>query len=1201
MKNILKLLLVLFPFMVIGQTQSENYIKNVTYKVPTLVAIPAPTASQATQSVTYFDGLGRPIQQIAAQQSASGNDIITHIKYDGFGRQIEEYLPFKSSNTNMAFDPLAETNVLSYYANPNPAVNGNPSMETTTTPFSRKELEASSLSRVMKQAAPGNDWKSGSGHEIKMEYQSNIASEVKLFTANATWDTNQGLYSISLSDDGYYLENELYKTVTYDENTAAVPSEGNGSTVEFKNKEGQVVLKRTYGIVGSGTVNEKHDTYYVYDIYGNLTYVIPPKAVDLIGSTTALQADLISTAVVTSGNTLNLKATNSITLSPGFHAQSGSVFSAVIDNGNQSILDNLCYQYKYDYRNRLVEKKLPGKQWEFIVYDKLDRPVATGPANSPFKDITSPGWLVTKYDAFNRPVITAWLPVTAVTTADRKTLQDTQNGFTANFSETKTATALNTTINGVAFRYSTVAWPVSGYHVLTVSYFDDYNFPGAPVIPTAVTELDQPVYYNAGIKPTGLATGSWIRVFEASTDYRNEQTYSLYDAKARLVRSYTKNFLEGYTYTDNKLDAFSGQLKYSITKHSRIQGSPELKTTDVYTYSAQDRLLTQTHQIAGMPVETILSNTYDELGQLISKKTGNNTQNVNYTYNIRGWLTAINDINALAKSGDSKDLFAFKINYNLPTSGITDVKPLYNGNISETYWATNSDAGIIRSYGYRYDNLNRLKDAVFKNASTLANTYNEALLYDKNGNILSLKRNGLNGGSTSLIDELTYSYANTNNSNQLMSVADNAPAASKAGGFLDSASNAVDDYSYDVNGNMIKDNNKNITSITYNHLNLPVKITFASSGNIEYIYNAAGQKVQKIVSETAKPVLTTDYLQGYQYENAILKFFPTAEGYVEPSGSSYKYIYQYKDHLGNIRLSYDKNMVIQEESNYYPFGLKQEGYNNVKIGIENKYKYNGKELQDELGLNMYDYGFRNYDPALGRWMNIDPLAEVSRRWSPYTYAYDNPVLLIDVDGLYVDTSWIYRKNKDGNYANKNLVEAFEIFAKSKDGINFLANFAEKGQVIAGHEYSESGKFDKKDIDLNYADAKSEDSVGDAYTSKETKGKNGLQITINLFPTSKTDALIDDIGHESFLHAEPIAKDFDDDKKFNLSPIDKDIVKKLEDENYPKGWRENAAHHMRDMRYNILDKKIVPMLRNYYNSKNIKKTDAQIRKERPRGY
>ncbi|GGB70245.1 hypothetical protein GCM10007424_07730 [Flavobacterium suaedae] len=99
------------------------------------------------------------------------------------------------------------------------------------------------------------------------------------------------------------------------------------------------------------------------------------------------------------------------------------------------------------------------------------------------------------------------------------------------------------------------------------------------------------------------------------------------------------------------------------------------------------------------------------------------------------------------------------------------------------------------------------------------------------------------------------------------------------------------------------------------------------------------------------------------------------------------------------------NFEILEENSYYAFGMKHEGYNVVNATDPAlKYKYNGKELQDEMGLGWYDYQARNYDPALGRWFNVDPLAETSRRYSPYTYALDNPIYFIDPDGMEAESS-----------------------------------------------------------------------------------------------------------------------------------------------------------------------------------------------------
>ena len=268
---------------------------------------------------------------------------------------------------------------------------------------------------------------------------------------------------------------------------------------------------------------------------------------------------------------------------------------------------------------------------------------------------------------------------------------------------------------------------------------------------------------------------------------------------------------------------------------------------------------------------------------------------------------------------------------------------------------------------------------------------------------------------------------------------------------------ATDDYTYDASGNLIRDANKNITNITYNHLNLPVVITFSNGDKIVYLYNAVGEKRQKKVTVGDKTTVT-DYLGGFQYEDGELKFFQHEEGYVavtnSDSGMDFTYVYNYTDHLGNVRLSWAKDnttdaLKIIRESHYYPYGLEHKGYNTQKYAFivpENgtsgiwteqkkaivnpyRYSYNGKEFQHELRLNLYDYGARNYDPAIGRWMNIDPLAEKSRRFSPYVYALDNPVYFIDPDGMLATPPGDFYDRK-GNYLGND---------GNKDGRIYLMN------------------------------------------------------------------------------------------------------------------------------------------------------------------
>ncbi|MDX6187771.1 DUF6443 domain-containing protein [Flavobacterium sp. Fl-318] len=1064
---------------------TENYVITKTYKERTSSVIKSPSVSQVQTNITYFDGLGRPMQQIANKQSANGKDIITPIVYDAFGRQLREYLPYEASSVNLAFADQAASNAVSFYSSSEYA--------NTTNPFSEKQLESSPLNRVLKQAAPGASWAMNSGHEIKLEYQTNTATEVKLYKATATWDVALGLFKTAFSQPGNYPANELVKTITYDENTTAAPTETAGSTVEFKDKEGKVVLKRTYE---SGT---KYDTYYVYDLYGNLTYVIPPKA------------------------------------------------DAVVDD---AVLKGLCYQYKYDYRNRLVEKKLPGKEWEFIVYDKLDRPVATGPALSPFKDDTSIGWLITKYDALGRPIYTGWNNV-STTSAARKALQDAQNAATVLF-ETKQTSG---TIDGVSVNYSNLIEPKT-FKLLTVNYYDNYVYPNVPVIPTTIES--QTVLKNVKTLPTG----SWIRVPTTALAILGELNTTFYDEKARPISSYTLNHLGGSTVTDSKID-YSGKPFYTITKHKRTSGITVMTIREDFTYSSEDRLLTHTHQINGGAVQLMAENKYDALGQLQSKKVGNTAsvplQKVDYSYNIRGWLTEINKTDNLQQDTDPKDLFTFKLNYNTVGTGIANVIPLYNGNIAETFWRTGSD-NIERAYGYQYDKLNRLKNAIYEKNQLTTDAYNESLTYDKNGNILSLARNGDIDPQLGPIqtDNLAYTYLP--NSNQLVKVVDNSNNTS---GFND-FNKTGDDYTYDVNGNLITDKNKNITAITYNHLNLPKKITFGTTGSIEYIYNATGQKLEKIVNETGKPAITTNYLESFQYKDNILEFFPMAEGYVKTTNGALSYVFQYKDHLDNTRVSYAKNPItnvleIIEEDNYYPFGLKHKGYNNTVVS-SNKYKYNSKEFQDELGLGLYDYGWRNYDPAIGRWINPDPLlndlkfnfddsqvdeddddevleAIVTKidtgggiynpdNLNPYGYGYDNPVSFADPDGrcpicpfiplamLLFASEPAMAPTKDHAGDSRKMSEAKEAkgamilstipIARGASALNRLSN-ATKGKSTI-KENAEKGKKWEKEVTKQLKE-EGHENVGEQITVSPNDGKGGTTPNVRLDNMSKKDGKI----------------------------------------------------------------------------------------------
>jgi RHS repeat-associated protein len=164
-------------------------------------------------------------------------------------------------------------------------------------------------------------------------------------------------------------------------------------------------------------------------------------------------------------------------------------------------------------------------------------------------------------------------------------------------------------------------------------------------------------------------------------------------------------------------------------------------------------------------------------------------------------------------------------------------------------------------------------------------------------------------------------------------------------------------------------------------------------------------------------------MDGFEYINGQIERIAHAEGYISRrekrlgesnefvgiGGLVWQYNYTLKDHLGNTRVTFadttgDRTInpvtEVNQVNHYYPYGLNMEGnWNGASPLVKNKYQYGDKELQTDFGLNWNDFGARMYDPAIGRWLSPDPLAD-ARNWvSPYQYVQNNPINRIDPTGM----------------------------------------------------------------------------------------------------------------------------------------------------------------------------------------------------------
>ncbi|MDR2274088.1 MAG: DUF6443 domain-containing protein [Sphingobacterium sp.] len=862
--------------------------------------------------IQYFDGLGRPSQAIQWQGSPLTNDVVQYIEYDGLGRESVKYLPHvKNAVKNGSFKTTAKNDQQAYYATTN---TWDPAVAKTAKPFGITVFENSSLNRVQEQGAPGVAWqpaatRTTSGRTVVTEYGTNGTNDVRAWTVS-----NSG----GSADWSYYAAGKLYKTVIKDENwinraAAGAAASKTGTVEEFRDFNGRVVLKRVWE-----TESKALNTYYVYDDFGDLRFVIPP----------------------------------------GFPATTTSVKEAATGDFHE-----LVYAYKYDGRRRMVEKKIPGKGWEYLVYNKNDQVILT-------QDSVQRGtkkWSYTKYDAFGRIASTGIYTNTTAGQTTRAQVQGLADAVTPQW-ESRAGTAA----------YTNVTFPITAAQKLelTANYYDDYSFKTATVLP-ATTGLDNTDMVR------GLLTGTRTTKDDGTGAMLSVNYYNKY---GRVVETVSDNHMGGVDRITNTY-TFTGELETSKRQH-RVNGSAAVTT--ILTSNKYDHVgrLIETWKKVNSQAEVLQSRlSYNEVGQLKRKDLHSENNGINfmtgidYAYNERGWQTKV-----------SSPIFISQLNYNVNgTTTLTNAQ--YNGNIAQQQWKHmyQQSTWVDDTFNYGYDALNRLKSG-----ANTANVFKEVLEYDDMGNIRKLTRDNATA--------ISYAYNNDNKSNRL---------ASLSGGITGT-------FIYDGNGNSTTD--RTGMTLGYNHLNLP-KTAVGGGRTISYSYDAKGRKLSRL-SDVSSIKTQRDYIDGIEYNKvgtaaASIERIATEDGFLLNSSGIYSYYYNLTDHLGNVRVVLKKEGTaiepvagVMQRQDYYPFGKTK----TVATSIDNKYLYNGKEMQSDLNLGTHalgssyvldgqlDYGARFYDAEIGRWNVVDPLAEAFDNVSPYVYGMNNPILMIDPTGMAADTT-----------------------------------------------------------------------------------------------------------------------------------------------------------------------------------------------------
>lgn len=497
-----------------------------------------------------------------------------------------------------------------------------------------------------------------------------------------------------------------------------------------------------------------------------------------------------------------------------------------------------CFFYKYDSRHRMTDKKVPGSDWVWMIYDNRDRLVLTSDGNSRGESPDSDKWFYTKYEALNRPSETGNIVFSAI--VSRSTLQSHYENsiefYTANSTSIAPQERMVYDADSADLLYSIC--PFSANTLATTA--ERAPSTKGLLVAKQSSKIQQGITYNLTL----------IEVY-------------YYDKYGRVIQTVKKNHL-GYIERISNDYNFAGQVIQTLTDYIV---SPYVYIYTYYKYDHRGRLIQTDYQVDRTgsneePRTVVSAMVYNEAGQLKTKYLHSQNglaflQKIDYTYNIRGWLTGINDPGLTVEN----DRFGLKLYYNRNTDGST---AYWNGNIRAEKWGSGGYRNQVNTY---YDPVNRITNGNYPTGSNPTYSFLSTYAYDKNGNFKNLTRRGLTGG---FIDQITYGYKG-NNSNRLDYATDASGDVASVEDFPGTLTD-TNHFQYDANGNLTREDYRSL-SLQYNLFNLPWEMDFGNNKKVTYLYDGAGQKLTKFVSEGGLP-LCTEYVGQFvhQYDPVVGMF-----------------------------------------------------------------------------------------------------------------------------------------------------------------------------------------------------------------------------------------------------------------------------------------------------------------------------------------